>query len=163
MFNKKMINAVLIIVVVSLWGTVSYKYINRFFGENEVFYDTPENYNFDTLSVISKDTFKLQPLTKDPFLNKIVTQPKIQSSSIPKQSIIKKEPVLKTPIQFPAVQYYGYIKSKDKKEELILVRINNRLERVRLNDNIDGLIINKIYKDSIVVNFNKETRSFKKK
>ena len=163
MLNKKMINAVLIIIVVSLWGTVSYKYINRFFGDNEVFYDTSENYNFDTLSVISKDTFKLQPLTKDPFLNKIVTQPKVQSSPVPKQPIVKKEPILKSPIPFPALQYYGYIKSKDKEEELILVKINNRLERVRLNDNIDGLIINKIYKDSIVVNFNKETRSFKKK
>lgn len=163
MFNKKMINAVLIIIVVSLWGTVSYKYINRFFGDNEVFYNTSENYNFDTLSVISKDTFNLQPLTKDPFLNKIVTQPKVQSSPVPKTPVVKKEPILKSPIPFPAVQYYGYIKSKDKKDELILVKINNSLERVRLNDNIDGLIIKKIYKDSIVVHYNKETRSFKKK
>ena len=163
MFNKKMINAVLIIIVVSLWGTVSYKYINRFFGDNEVFYNTSENYNFDTLSVISKDSFNLQPLTKDPFLNKIVIQQKIQSSSIPKENIVKKEPILKSSIPFPAVQYYGYIKSKDKKEELILVKINNSLERIRLNDNIDGLIIKKIYKDSIVVHYNKETRRFKKK
>ena len=66
-------------------------------------------------------------------------------------------------IPFPSVNYYGYIKSKDKKEELILLKVNNRLERVRLNSDINGLVIKKIYKDSVTVFFNSETRNFKKR
>ncbi|NHN27412.1 hypothetical protein FIA58_017160 [Flavobacterium jejuense] len=162
METKKAINIVLIIVVLSLWGTVSYKYINRFFGNDEIAINLSNDYNYNAISIIKKDTFALEPLTKDPFLNKVFSKPKeqtIRTITIPKPKI---DPKPKEGILFPSVQYFGYIKSKDKKEELILIKINNRLERVRLNDNIDGLIINKIYKDSIVVHFNKETRSFKK-
>lgn len=163
MDTKKAINIILIIVVLSLWGTVGYKYINRFFSNDEIAYNLSNDYNYNEISIIKKDTFILQPLTKDPFLNKVFSKPKIQtqiSPSIPKTNI---NPKPKEIIPFPSVQYFGYIKSKDKKEELILVKINNRLERVRLNSNIDGVVVKKIYKDSIIVNFNNEVRSFIKK
>lgn len=163
MDTKKAINIVLIIVVLSLWGTVSYKYINRFFGSDELAYNLPNDYNYGTVSIIKKDTFLLEPLAKDPFLNKVFSKPKQPTQIVTTSPKIKTEPKPKEAILFPSVQYFGYIKSKDKKEELILVKINNRLERVRLNSTIDGLVIKKIYKDSVTVFFNNETRSFKKR
>lgn len=163
MDTKKTINIILIIVVLSLWGTVGYKYINRFFGNNELAYNISNDYNYDAISIIKKDTFTLQPLTKDPFLNKVFLKPIKQTQNSHSVPITKKEPEIKTITPFPSVQYFGYIKSKDRKEELILVKINNRLERVRLNSEIDGLVIKKIYKDSVSVFYNNEIRSFKKK
>lgn len=163
MDTKKAINIGLIIIVLSLWGTVSYKYINRFFGSDELAYNLPNDYNYGTVSIIKKDTFLLEPLAKDPFLNKVFSKPKQPTQRISTSPKIKTEPKPKEVILFPSVQYFGYIKSKDKKEELILVKINNRLERVRLNSTIDGLVIKKIYKDSVTVFFNNETRSFKKR
>ena len=61
-------------------------------------------------------------------------------------------------INWPNITYYGYIKSKDKIEELILVKIDNQLYKLRKNSNINGLIINKVYKDSIEVSFNKNKK-----
>lgn len=157
---KKTINIVLIVVVLSLWGTVMYKYVNRFFGDDELTLAQVANYKNSTFSIIEKDTFKLEPLTKDPFLNKVFTkaiaQPKI--TRITPKAKVEVRSKLNTP--FPLVQYFGYIKSEDKKDKLILLKINNRLERVRLNSIINGLVIKKIYKDSVIVSFNKETKSF---
>lgn len=163
MDTKKAINIGLIIVVLSLWGTVSYKYINRFFGNDELSLAVANNYNYGTVSIIKKDTFLLEPLTKDPFLNKVFSKPKAQTQIVRTPPKVIVEPKSNEEIFFPMVQYFGYIKSKDKKEELILVKINNRLEHVRLNSNIEGLVIKKIYKDSISVYFNNETRTFRKK
>lgn len=155
MDTKKTINVILILVVLSLWGTVGYKYINRFFDVDELTYTNSNVYNYDAISIIKKDTFELQPLVKDPFLNKAFSKPITAPIIVRSIPVIKKEPEPKVIIPFPLVQYLGYIKSKDKKEELILVKINNRLKRVRLNSDIDGLVIKKIYKDSVVVSFNK--------
>lgn len=163
METKKIINIILIIVVVSLWGTVSYKYINRFFGSDELLYTSSNDYNYEAISIIKKDTFLLEPLAKDPFLNQVFTKPKNQTSRVVIPPKPKEVPKPTAGIPFPSVNYYGYIKSKDKKDELILLKVNNRLERVRLNSDIDGLIIKKIYKDSVIVFFNNETRSFKKR
>lgn len=163
MDTKKTINIILILVVLSLWGTVGYKYINRFFGDDELDYTLSNTYNYDAISIIKKDTFALHPLTKDPFLNKVFSKPTTAPIIVRSTPVVKKEPEPKIITPFPYVQYFGYIKSKDKKEELILIKVNNRLERVRLNSNIDGLVIKKIYKDSVSVFYNNETRSFKKK
>lgn len=163
MDSKKTINIILIIVVLSLWGTVGYKYIDRFFASDEYKFDLMDADRNTTVSIIEKDTFVLEPLTKDPFLNKVfskpINQPKIVRTT-PKAKI-KLKPKVTTP--FPIVHYFGYIKSKDKKEELILLKVNNHLERVRLNSDINGLVVKQIFKDSVIVIFNKETRSFYKK
>lgn len=160
--SKKQINIALIIVVLLLWGAVLYKYVNRFFNNEEIVYQQPE---FSLpIAKIEKDTFELQLLVRDPFLGKITI--KKESNPIIKKIISKPivkntpEPIITKP--YPIVQYFGYIKSHDKNQKLILLKVNNRLERVRLNDNIDGLIVEQIYKDSVVVSFNKIEKSITK-
>jgi hypothetical protein len=160
MDSKKTINIALIVVVLSLWGTVMYKYVNRFFKNDESALAQVSNYENNTVSIIEKDTFELQPLTKDPFLNKVFTRAIAQSKIVRTTPKIKTVTKPKEVVPFPRVQYFGYIKSEDKKEKLILLKINNRLERVRLNSTVDGLVVKNIYKDSVLVYFNKETRSF---
>lgn len=157
--NKKHINIVLIVVVVGLWGTVLYKYVNRFFVTEDFPY-TSQNLSMPIIAKIKKDSFTIQPLERDPFLGKLLV--KKQNNFTPNnpviKSFVKKNPEPKMTNPFPRIQYFGYIKSQDKSEKLILLKVNNKLERVRLKANIDGLIIEKIYKDSIEVLFNKEKR-----
>lgn len=160
--TKKHINIILILAVISLWGTVLYKYVNRFFGDEVIVYNQPE---FSLpIAKIEKDTFQLLPLERDPFLGKIIVQKEnqpIRNKTLNKFSVKKvEEPILNKP--YPIVQYFGYIKSQDKSQKLILLKVNNRLERVRLNDNIDGLEIKEINKDSVVVSFNKIQKSIHK-
>lgn len=161
--KKKQINIALIIIVLALWGTVLYKYVNRFFSnDNEIVYNQPE---FSIpIAKINKDTFELQTLVRDPFLG--ITTIKKESNPIIKKTKIKpvfeKNTDLVPTKPFPIVQYFGYIKSQDKTQKLILLKVNNRIERVRLNDNIDGLIVKQIYKDSVTVSFNKIEKSISK-
>lgn len=157
--TKKHINIVLILLVVFLWGTVLYKYVSRFFGDEEIVYDQP---GFSLpIAKIEKDTFQLLPLERDPFLGKIIVKDKnqhIRKESLHKSTVKKVvEPKINMP--FPIVQYFGYIKSKDKSQKLILLKVNNRLKKVRLNDEVNGLVIKQIYKDSVVVLFNKVEKS----
>lgn len=160
--QNKQINIMLIVIVLALWGTVLYKYVNRFFFDEEIVYQQSE---FSIpITKIEKDTFELQPLNRDPFLGKVVLKKEVKQ--INKKNIIKpvikkvKEPIIIKP--FPIVQYFGYIKSQENNQKLILLKINNRLKRVRLNDNVDGLIVKQIYKDSVVVSFNKIQKSILK-
>jgi hypothetical protein len=160
--SKKRINIALLILVLGLWGTVGYKTINQYFFSKEVaLSDVQTNATFN-FSQIKKDTFHLETIQRDPFLNKssiapsqnpvvkkIYSQPKVQI-----KPIAQPKPI----INWPTVSYYGYIKSKDKTEELILVKIDNELHKLRKNATVNGLIIKKVFNDSIEVVFNKEKR-----
>ncbi|MFK7031822.1 hypothetical protein [Flavobacterium oreochromis] len=164
--GKKKINILLLLTVLGLWGTVAYKYIGHFFHENTQL-DLSENLANITLpKTIKKDPFVLSTLTSDPFLKKnisptpgpdVITEPIIPLPNIPK-IINKPKPVLKpvkTETPFPEVKYYGFIKSKEKAEELILLKINNQLYKTRTNADCQGVSIIKIYRDSIEVRFEK--------
>lgn len=161
--KKKQINIALIIIVLALWGTVLYKYVNRFFGNDEIINFNEQQFLIP-IATIEKDTFELKTLARDPFLGKITL--KKESAQIIKKTVIK--PILKTTTEsiktkpFPIVQYFGYIKSQDKSQKLILLKVNDRFKKVRLKDNIDGLVVEQIYKDSVVLRYNNSAKSISK-
>ncbi len=159
MTKKKNINLILIFLVLVLWGTVAYKSVHRYF-----FSDTNGKIEFANANKINfyhinKDTFNLKIINRDPFLNKESEVVKVipPSSNIRKSIIISKPKIIKITevVKWPTLSYYGYLKSKEKTEELILVKINNQLYKLRRNTTINGLVINKVYNDSIEVTFNK--------
>jgi hypothetical protein len=160
--SKKRINIALLLLVLGLWGTVGYKTINQyFFSEKLTLSNVKLNTKFN-FNQIKKDTFNLKPISRDPFLNKnseptvhtIIVKRPYSTPKVVTQPVIKPKPI----INWPMVSYYGYIKSKDKTEELILVKIDNQLHKLRKNSEVDGLIIKNVFNDSIEVFFNKEKR-----
>ena len=160
--SKKRINIALLILVLALWGTVGYKSMNQYFFPKEIALNDVQSNSTFNFSQIKKDTFNLEPIQKDPFLNKNnfnLNQNTVVKKVYVQPKVINKPPVQpKSIINWPSVSYYGYIKSKDKTEELILVKIDNELHKLRKNAAIDGLIIKKVFNDSIEVLFNKEKR-----
>ena len=162
--QKKRLNIILILAVLGLWGSVIYKSLNRFFpSERNGFVNVNQSQSLD-FKKIRKDTFLLKKLNRDPFLDKALAEvPKIVVNRNTKPVIINKtpnnRPIIKVKeIIWPQVFYYGYIKSQQKTDELILVKIDNKLLKVRKNENIEGLNIKRVYKDSIEVVFNKEKK-----
>jgi hypothetical protein len=155
MIAKKRINIILIIAVIALWGTVGYRSVKNFFYTKEEFITENKKQNIKSI-LTQRDTFNLGTLKYDPFLKK----------SIPKQTKItihktnkpqpKKNP--ETEISFPDVKYFGYIKS-GKNPEVLLLKINNKLCRIHKGENKDGILIKKIYEDSIRISFNKTLRT----
>ncbi|MDI5887617.1 hypothetical protein [Flavobacterium yafengii] len=164
MTAKKKINIVLIIVVFGLWGTVAYKTVSQYFFSKELLVNKTELNDGLNLNEINKDTFNLEKVTRDPFLNRQNNTDSFVSikyySKIPNLKI-KTNPVVLKPkviINWPILSYHGYIRSKDKDEELILVKIDKRLYKLRKDDEIEGVTVKKVYNDSLELNFNKEKK-----
>lgn len=158
--SKKKLNIALLILVFGLWGTVGYKAVSQYIFSKEIALNEVQSNAEFNFSQIKKDTFSIGVIQRDPFLNKISEQ-KTQVPLVKKTYSAPKiimPPIIKAPIMWPSVSYYGYIKSKEKTEELILVKIDNKLYRLRKNAQVDGLFIKKVFNDSLEVVFNKEKR-----
>ncbi|KLT68387.1 hypothetical protein AB674_18330 [Flavobacterium sp. ABG] len=166
---KKKINIILIIAVLALWGTVGYRTINRQFSSNEVSLENESQLKNITLNQINKDTFELEKINRDPFLNKqfqttptVVTR-KVISNYIPvKKTTAAVVPKIDNSLKWPVLSYHGYIVSKERNEDLVLLKINSKLCRLRLNVPSNGVLVKKNYKDSIEVYFNSQSRIIKK-
>jgi hypothetical protein len=166
---KKKINIILIVVVLVLWGTVGYRSLNRQFLGNEVVLENQSQTDNTTINQINKDTFKLEKINRDPFLNK-----QFQTTVVaPRVAVSHYRPVRKlaTPIapktnsnlSWPVLKYYGYIASKERNEEVVLLKIDSKLCKLKLNASYNGIIVKKKHKDSIEVYFNSETRMIRLK
>lgn len=159
---KKKINIILILIVLGLWGTVGYRTISRYFGvDNGII--NPEIQNREiSLKKINKDTFELEKVARDPFLNKQFTEKKIVTAPIAYHLPIKKTvkplplPKIKSDINWPQLKYFGYLKSNNL--ELVLLKIDSKLHKLKLNDEVNGLIVKKKFKDSIEVVFNSQSK-----
>lgn len=159
---KKKINIILILVVLALWGTVGYRTLSRQLSGEALLPEKLNQTRDITINQINKDTFELEKINHDPFLNKeFQTAIIVPKKQIPHYSSIKKvlaSLILKPnpDIHWPTLTYYGYLKSKD--QELVLLKIDSKLCKLKLNDPINGLIVKKKYKDSIEVYFNSQSK-----
>lgn len=166
---KKKINIALIIIVLTVWGFVASKTLSQYFFLDK---KTVNNREFDSklnINKINKDTFDLGNIARDPFLNKesraYVSSP--SKNIYFKKSTIKKEvkPIIfkqKESINWPQITYHGYINSKDRNGELlILVNVDKKLHKLKMNQQSDGITLKKVYKDSIQLDFNKEKKIFR--
>ncbi len=160
MFKNK-INIALIALVLTLWGTVAYKHIYKYFVSNETTILQSEKNQEMLFSKIEKENFSLDNIARDPFLNNknsIVKDLPKQEIILEKPVIIKKPEVFKPEIICPQIEYYGYIKSFNKNEELILIKISDNLYKSRKKATLEDVFLEQIYNDSIVIVFNKKRK-----
>jgi hypothetical protein len=165
---KKKINIILILVVLGLWGTVGYRALYRQFSGDEVLLEKQNQTKNITISQINKDTFELEKINRDPFLNKqfqntVVIRKHVSGFSTVKKIIPSVNKKVVSNIDWPTLIYYGYIASKERNEDLILLKIDSKLHKLKLNDPVNGLIVKKKYKDSIEVFFNSQIKIIKLK
>lgn len=166
--SKKKINIVLILIVLGLWGTVIYRSLNHYFFPDQNIVTQAETNSRFNYKQIKKDSFELLPLAHDPFLKNSLNSPSPSNSNSfprnasPKSSGPKKPAVIreKVPVvlYWPEINYYGYIKSSLKTEEMILIKVDNKLYKARKKDNVGGVVIKRIFKDSIEMSFKKENK-----
>lgn len=154
---KKVINIGLIVFVLALWGTIVYRYVNNYFYSQSSIIE--EDFNqYSLIKINKRDTFNLANLNRDPFLGK--TTNKYKPISINNNSTIKVSNKISKPISskistpIPTIQYFGIIKSSSKKDEMIIVKINNVVKKMRLNSEFEGVRVKKVFKDSVLISFN---------
>ena len=162
---KKKINIVLILAVVGLWGTVGYKTITQYLfpKKNVANLSSTTKDNFNP-NFINKDTFHLEIISRDPFLNNqtqnksLISRPSSSGSLHKNVNPIIKRVEIKN---WPIITYYGYIKSKENMEELFLIKIEKTLYKLRKDVPIEGITLKQVYNDSIALYFKNERRFFR--
>jgi hypothetical protein len=168
---KKKINVALILIVLTVWGLVASRTLKEYFISSKK--TTLANNHISSLKInqIKKDTFSINHIERDPFLNKespviinSLTQKKYFNNYVIKKKS-KPEITKEVAIQnsdWPLITYHGYINSKDRKNELlILINIDSKLCKLKLNEQSEGIMVKNVYKDSIELDFNKERRIFR--
>lgn len=156
---KKKINIVLLVAVLSLWGTVLYKYVNQYFSKNELSVTRQQSTAKGSYKVIAKDTFQLQAIARDPFLNIATAERKVVTGgSRVRRSIAPATPKVVVTRSFPTVQYYGYIKSVNNSKELMLMSVDGKFMKLKLNEDVAGFKVLKFTGDSVNVYFQKATK-----
>ncbi|MCO6147912.1 hypothetical protein [Flavobacterium sp. NRK1] len=162
---KKKINILLIVVVGGLWGTVGYRFINNYFFNNTVNNITVGKTAYTTKLVTQRDTFLLENMNRDPFLNKMVSVATTEITSKRNTGNIKKHTTFMKPVAipkyWPEIQYHGYMKS-GKSNEVALLKINGQLLKLHKGESKENLTIQNVYKDSVAVVFNREKKVFKR-
>lgn len=159
---KKKINILLLVVVLGLWGTVTYRYLNRFFRNDDAQELAVSQQKTATFTARSKDTFELVSVARDPFLNRLTAEKKPAAIRHYRPAVAKKEAKPVVEIPFPEVGYFGYVKSGQQKE-LVVLRINGKLTKLHAGESRDGFKVVKIHKDSVQITAGKQTKYIRRK
>lgn len=162
--NNRTLNIVLITAMVIIWGLVGRKLFLNYgsgVGEIEQVVDVPKI----DFKVVQKDTFILLRVERDPFLGaKGISASELGVRNTSSTNKIKNQNIPESfaKLQWPKVKYYGFVKNSTSLNKLVLLNINNKLYRVKMKSAIDGLIVRKVFKDSVELEFKKELKFFKK-
>jgi len=150
---KKYLNAILILLLLCIWGAVFWKHFIK--PKTEVAamsVISPVAYN--TKFSIPKDTFDLE-ITNNPFKTATLKRPVVSAR---KSNAVKKKvkPVNKV---WPSIQYYGFVKRSQNTTRLALIKVSNKLYRKREQESFNDLKLLKAYNDSIIITFNGDKKT----
>lgn len=157
--NNKGLTYLLLVVVIIAWGYWLYMLAERFnwFGENG---NNTEMNDFvpPELPKNLVDTFQIKADYRDPFLGKrmVVANPSQKLSVKPKEL---PKPVT---LSWPSISYSGMIKNQQSNKQLAIVVINGQSNMMKLGSVIAEVTLNKIYRDSIEVTYQKMKKVIKK-
>jgi hypothetical protein len=152
--NRKHLNILLLICVAFIWGLVIYKALGKTFGADIKQHDYTVESNKILPKSVQKDTFKLKPYKRDPFLG-IIRKGNIPISNDQKSTKIT--PVVK--VQWPHFQYLGFVMGETAKEPLLLLKVNGKLLRKKSSfEFYEGMKVLRFYKDSLLLKFNSEEK-----
>lgn len=145
-------------IVLGIWGYVIYQIVSVV-GHKDV---TLAN-NITVHTVLPEkniiDTFSIVANYRDPFLGKMTLTP--SENDKPKIPVKKIEKPVE-PVRWPSVVYHGMIKNQKTNKELYLVTINNQDNMMKPGDVFSDVELKKVYKDSILVIYKKEIKTFRK-
>ncbi len=152
---------VLLPVVAIVWGLIAYrvvKYVGP--GNTEIASPPVAEVKFEP-EKFEGDTFSILANYSDPFLGAPVPVKKITVVAQKPKPVTKPAPKPETP--WPQVAFHGLIKNKDSKKTYALLTVNGKMKSFSEKDEWQGIKIIKADKDSVVLGYNKQKKSFRKK
>ncbi|CAA0160023.1 conserved hypothetical protein [Tenacibaculum maritimum] len=155
--NKELINRVLIVLVVFIWGLVLYKFFVKKKNENIEKRLEINREHFVENNKVREKSLKLFYPVKDPFLGIIE---KKRSKVVKK---MKKNQKLKKMIAWPPIKYLGFLKKKHR-EELVLLKVKGKFVKMKKGKKHKKykFYVKDIYRDSILLRQELESKIVKK-
>nr|WP_294862135.1 hypothetical protein [uncultured Fluviicola sp.] len=109
----------------------------------------------------TKKSFRLKANYPDPFLKSSRIVQKNSSILDPNAPPPEPKPKKEKPMVFwPAIKYYGIVQKTSSKKPRALISIDGTMYKIYVNEEIfDGIVIQSIKRESMVVSFQKETKT----
>ena len=166
------------VALVAIWGLVIYRVVDAMKGK-DVPNIAPITYWIDSTNTNLKETFQLHLGYNDPFLKTVnlsTDYPIINNENNESQAEITLEtpstevlgqttsianllPQTPQKIQFPKIEYIGFIANKQNGKSLAIMKHNNKTYRVRFGDKIAKCSVISIERDSVQVSLKGQIRS----
>ena len=165
------------VALVAIWGLVIYRVVDAMKGK-DVPNIAPITYWIDSTNTNLKETFQLHLGYNDPFLKTVSlgmdysinnenneSQVEITSETPSTEvsgqatSIANLLPQTPQKIQFPKIEYIGFIANKQNGKSLAIMKHNNKTYRVRFGDKIAKCSVISIERDSVQVSLKGQIRS----
>jgi hypothetical protein len=157
MKNKKMLY-ILIPATLVVWGLIIYRIIGGM-GPSDapVFQQAAVPV---AIAEAEKDTFSIHPTYRDPFLGKrsVPAEQAQTHETTVKPATPPPAPVVKTPTPWPTIQYSGTIKNQASNKERVLLQVNGQDFMAQAGETVNGVLVYKVYRDSIEVHFLNEKK-----
>jgi type II secretory pathway component PulC len=155
--NKKA-TYLLMPIVIGIWIYVFYVLVgNKDKGNNNTLHFSNGVQNKRKKQMLV-DSFSINANYRDPFLDVLTATDRTEKSTSFKAQPVKAQPV----VGWPKIAYLGIIKNQTGNKQLTLIQIDGKQNRMQLNQQVNGLTLIKITKDSIQVKFNKEMKYVKR-
>lgn len=158
MKNKKAVYILLPMVSI-VWGLVLYRIFAKTGNRPDPVPSASLNTVLSKKKVDASDTFSLIANYRDPFLGKlprsIKSQPKKKVQHAGKKRIKKPAPI---PKPWPTIQYGGSIKNQRSNDHVAILKVQEEERMVALKEELKGIRVNQIFKDSVEVVYNNQTR-----
>jgi len=159
--KDKRVLFVLIIAVVVIWGLIGYKLVVGDFDESIITATIPKDKNI--AGELEVESYQLLNNYRDPFqaqrVNYSGRRNSVEKNSNQKVSGQKKS----TLADWPTITFGGLIKRKNSKEKVALLKVNASDHLMRMNEEVEGIKVLKIEKDSIQVIYRGEKKVIYKK
>ena len=165
--KSKATNIALIIALVCIWGTVIYKFIGNSSDDEDYYVPTSRLTSTIEKMPLPEESFQLDGSYRDPFLGKTYHKPthkpthKPSTSTTKKQALTPVPKVIKSPTDWSFLVYRGDFMN-EKKQHVGILTIRNRDFLAKEGEEKDGVLVLKILKDSIQVNYQNEKHYIKK-
>ncbi|MGD1848246.1 MAG: hypothetical protein ACFB10_22870 [Salibacteraceae bacterium] len=160
MKNKKLLYLLLPLMVV-VWGAVFYRVFKGIGGDDDYFDALPAAVKMPVLA--KQDSFDLIADYKDPFLGKGPGRSRNTNPAIgekPLTPTVRQLPKPPPPtLPWPAIGYGGFVNKSGGKNKLAVVTIDGQTSWGKLGEEIQGVTIQEIWKDSVQVSYRKEVKT----
>lgn len=161
MKNKKAIY-ILLPAVILIWGLVAYRIYSSVSDEKNI--PITQSNIFAEKPAIVNDTFSIHNNYRDPFLDKtnLWQAQEIGNSNPVKQTEVVKEVKQAEVIRWPVILFSGLVKNQKSNKQIVLMTINGTSHLMKQGEQIAGISLTKVYKDSVEVTYEKEKKVIKK-